>query len=267
MHRRWNGNSKSGLTNLFEFYSYFLGPVSYKGQPVCYNVINFFSSRLFFHFPPLLPSENTLRTCWPIRSEEEVISLDGQLSWITAPYWNIISTAISIHLTRTLPPAELCWSLPKCRSVKSEDAQESNLRNKSPNSPAGTTLVSLCSHHQPTDTQMKCCKKSRKNSKQRPNQENNNNKKNPYFATCPQTVRQCSEHKTFNKSLDLRFEWRWKFCFPKPLLLHSRLDESYAFKKRNQNKKNTHIQADEDQVFVQSDGSSRAPWRPTQNVL
>lgn len=56
---RWNGNSKLGVTNLFGYKSYFLGPGSYKGQPVCYNVRNFLSYMLFFPFAPLLLSEDS----------------------------------------------------------------------------------------------------------------------------------------------------------------------------------------------------------------
>lgn len=118
------------------------------------------------------------------------------------------------------------------------------------------------------DKHMRCCEKNSTGAKTatssgkgqtKSTKKSKKNQNKTYFATCPQTMRQCSEHKTFHKSLDLIEDE--SFVFPQLLLLHSRLDESYVFKKKtNQNKKNTHIQADEDQFFVCC-GESRQPIR------
>lgn len=98
--------------------------------------------------------------------------------------------------------------------------------------------------------------KNRKQLRQRPNRKNNKKNK-PIFSYMPAN----NEAVVWIQDV-LQKPWSepgWKFGFPQLLLLHSRLDESYVFKKK-QSKKNTHIQADEDQVCVRS-SESRQPIR------
>lgn len=100
--------------------------------------------------------------------------------------------------------------------------------------------------------------KDRKQLRQRPNPKNNNNKNKPIFSYMPANneavvwIQDALQKPWFEPAL--------KFCFAQLLLLHSRLDEGYVFKKKKQSKKNTHIQADEDQVCVRS-SESRQPIR------